>query len=184
MTEVKLHNGVHYARRYILSACMNWNECRFVQAEAGKANAWKKPKRGSIRIDSRSWNVEIGVNVNEGVVMEHRLERNALETAELKEVKDPEKEEPLLCIQFNTRKNEYISITGEKSFIELFKCGVGYLLNIEDQEKCAELDNKEIAQKTIAEFDEMVEKMHAFLDGGSDQAPPVPALPPNMKFAE
>lgn len=184
MTEVKLQDGVDYARRFILSACMNWNECRCIQAEATKANAWKKAKKSNIRIDSRSWHVEIGVPVNDGVLIEHTLEKHVLETAELKEVKDSDKDEPFLCIQMNVRKNEYITVTGERSFIELFKCGLEYHLNLDNKEKCAEIDNNEVAQKKIAEFNEMVEKIHTFLDGSNAQAPPIPPLPPNMDFAE
>lgn len=180
MTELQLQNGVGYARRYILSACMNGSECKIIQAEASKLNAWKKAKTLRVRIDPKSWNVEIGLDTI--------LEKNVFATAELKEVKDPDKEEPFLCIQMNQRRNEYISFTGDRSFIEIFKCGLGYLPHFQgsadDQEKLSEIDNNEFAQKKKAEFDVMVEKIKAFLGDAESHAPEVPPPPPNLNFAK
>lgn len=165
MSEVKLQTGAFYARRYFLSACMNWNDCSYIKTDPTKANNWKKSVAGKIRIHPQSWNIELSG--------QKPIEKSEISAFRRGELKDGETRIPYIAI---ICKGENLALTGMAQFLELFECGLNYLFEKDP-------GNDAVRQKT-EEFEEMAKQAVTFLEGvGTEKFPEVPAPPPDLNFA-
>ncbi|OHT06134.1 hypothetical protein TRFO_25913 [Tritrichomonas foetus] len=174
-TDSILQDSAFYTRRYILSACMNWNDCIFLRSDGSKANSWKKAQQTKIRIDPASWQVELALT---GSKEKSKWEKSQIQNVTIDETKDSENKTHF--VQLTMGKNDILSISSHKDFVNLFYCGVTYLI-----EKEREIKNHPLIVAKKQEFDTMISNMKDFLSGPSnDSIPPVPPLPPNLDFVE
>jgi hypothetical protein len=79
--EIHLQDGGFYARRFIFSSCMNWNEVLFLRQDGNKSAAWRKGIRTRTRIHPTSWKLELSSEKD-------TYEKSQIESASLEETKD------------------------------------------------------------------------------------------------
>jgi hypothetical protein len=166
--DVALENGAFYARRYILSACMNWNDCIYVRTEGSKPIAWKKGKVGEVRINPTSWKLELK-NVKDS------WEKSQILSVSAEEIKDASEKTSYILV--GLEKNQFLSISGKREFVSLFYCGLLFLL-----EKPEAMDHPLMQAKTEV-FQQMATDAQKFLAhmNSDTVAPPIPELPENLR---
>jgi hypothetical protein len=169
--EVPLQDGAFYARRFILSSCMNWNEVLFLRQDGNKSAAWKKAHRTSTRIHPTSWKLELSSEKD-------TWEKSQIDGASLEETKDAEPKTHYVLIRL--KKGDLLSFAspeGKRDVVNLIYCALLYLIDEPP------LGNPLVEQKT-KEFDAMINSVRQFLQDGANDPPlpPVPAPPPNLKF--
>jgi hypothetical protein len=169
--DVPLQDGAFYARRYILSSCMNWNDCLLLRSEGSKPSAWKKGKIDEVRIHPSSWKLEFKNDKDS-------WEKSQIVSLTVEETKDPG--EKICYIVITLEKNQFLSISGKREFVNMFHCGL--LLFLERPE----VVDLPLMQAKTAEFEHMVANLRKFLANSSVDAvpPPIPPLPANLDFVD
>lgn len=166
--QVPLQSGAFYTRHFILSACMNYTDCDYIITDAAHAGNWKKSHPSRIRINPKSWNLEL---------MYHKdsWERSQIKSVTIEETKDNENKVQYLQINVGS---EQIWVSGRREMINMFYCGIMYLL----EEPVA---NHPLVLNKTQEFQGMVVNARQFLNAGAFDAPPpsIPPPPTTMKFA-
>jgi hypothetical protein len=169
--EVHLQDGAFYARRFILSFCMNWNEVLFLRQDGNKSAAWRKAHRTSTRIHPTSWKLELSSEKD-------TWEKSQIEGASVEETKDADPKTHYVLIRL--KKGDFLSFSspdGKRDIVNLIYCALMYLIDEPP------LRHPLIEQKT-KEFDGMISGVKQFLQLGAADTPlpPVPAPPPHLKF--
>ena len=158
--QVPLQSGPFYTRHFILSACMNWTDCSFIVTDASRTGNWKKNQQSRIRINPKSWNLEI---------MHHKesWEKSQIKSVVIDETKDSENKVQYLQVNVGT---EQVWVSGHREMINMFYCGIMYLLE-------EPLTNHPLVLNKAQEFQGMVVNARQFLNSGVFDTPP-PAVPP------
>lgn len=152
----QLQDSSFFTRRYILSACMNWNDCSFIRSDGSKISNWKKEKKSKIRMEPQTWKIEIS-NVSGGKGGKDDADsKTDIASVTLEEVKDTDK--PFQFISIKYAKGDVLCVTGNADFVNLFYCGLMYHL-----EKVDEIENNQFVVSKKQEFDAMLESVKNFL---------------------
>ena len=152
----QLQDSSFFTRRYILSACMNWNDCSFIRTDGSKINNWKKEKKSKIRIEPQSWQIEIS-NISGGKPGKDDVDtKTEISSVALEETKDTDKPFQYLNIKF--AKGEILCVTGSQDFVNLFYCGLMYIL-----EKVEDIANNQLIVNKRQEFENMLDSVKKFL---------------------
>lgn len=176
--ESLLFNSDFYVRRYILSSCMNWNDCIYLRADGSKSSSWKKAQQSKIRIDSGSWQIELGSNSGKANL---KWGKSQITNLSLEETKDSENN--ILYVQITFGKNDVLAVSSHRDFVTLFYLGVIFFSD-KANEKENIMQNQLIIDKK-KEFDSMISNMKLFLNESTNEPiPPVPPLPQNMNFVD
>lgn len=177
--ESLLFNSDFYVRRYILSSCMNWNDCIYLRSDGSKSSSWKKAQQSKIRIDSGSWQIELGSTGGKGINL--KWEKSHITNLTLEETKDSENN--ILYVQITFGKNDILAISSHRDFVTLFYLGVIFFADKENEKENV-MQNQLIIDKK-KEFDAMISSMKQFLNESTNEPiPPVPPLPQNMNFVD
>jgi hypothetical protein len=168
--EVPLQDGAFYARRFILSSCMNWNDVLFLRQEGSKSAPWRKAIRTSARIHPTSWKLELSSEKD-------TWEKSQIDGASLEETKDSDQKTHYVLVRL--KKGDPISFAspeGKRDVVNLIYCALMYLIDERPQHP--------LVEQKIKEFEGMIAGVKDFLLLGANDPPlpPVPAPPPNLKF--
>jgi hypothetical protein len=170
MTDVPLQDGAFYARRFILSSCMNWNDFLFLRSDGSKVSSWRKAQRTQGRIHPQSWKLEFSNSKD-------AWEKSQVQSVTLEETKDAENK--TYYVQINFKKGDCVALSsasGKRDIVSQFYCALMYLLDTPPNHPL-------VTQKT-QEFQVIVTSAKQFLAQGPIETalPPVPPLPPNLDF--
>jgi hypothetical protein len=169
--EVALQDGAFYARRFILSSCMNWTDVMFLRQDGNKSAAWRKATRTNMRIHPTSWKLELASEKD-------TWEKSQIEGVSLEETKDADPKTNYVLVRLE--KGDFVSFSspeGKRDALNTIYCALMYLIDEPPN------GNSLVEQKT-KEFEGMISSVREFLSLGASDAPlpPVPALPPNLNF--
>jgi hypothetical protein len=169
--EVALQDGAFYARRFILSSCMNWNDVMFLRQDGNKSAAWRKAIRTNMRIHPTSWKLELASEKD-------TWEKSQIDGTSLEETKDADPKTNYVLVRL--KKGDLVSFAspeGKRDALNMIYCALMYLIDEPP------LGNLLVEQKT-QEFEGMINSVRQFLSLGASDSPlpPVPALPPTLKF--
>lgn len=178
-TESVLLSSDFYVQRYILSSCMNWNDCIYLRADGSKSSSWKKAQQSKIRIDSGSWQIELGSPNTKDKNL--KWEKSQISNLALEETKDSENN--VLYVQITFGKNDILAISSHRDFVTLFYLGVIFFADKENEKENV-MQNQLIVDKK-KEFDSMILSLKQYLNESTNEPiPPVPPLPQNMNFVD
>lgn len=164
-----LEIGAFYSRRYIISNCMNWTDCRALKGETLKYFNWKKAQDSKVRIDPRTCNLEVnmgqmGMNVS--------YARDQLLSVTIEESKDTDNK--IQFLQVKMQQNQVLCLTGKKEVLNLFYCGIMFLLD-------HKVSNHPLVVNKTQEFQGMIANAKQFLNSGIlDYTPGVVPPPPSL----
>lgn len=148
---------------------MNWTDCRTVKGETLKYLNWRKAQESKIRIDPKTCNIEVRGGRPEILVT---YDRSQLLSVTIEETKETDK---MQFLQIKMQQNQMLCIAGKKEVLNLFYCGVMFLL---DQK----VSNHPLVVNKTQEFQGMIANAKQFLSSGIIDytlaaVPPAPPFP-------
>lgn len=171
----------YYTNRYFLSSCMGWNDCIILRSDGSKASYWKKAQNSQIRIDPKSWSLELKTETGAAKDKDTKWEQSQILNVSLEETKDSDNK--ILYVQISFPKNEVLAVSSHRDFVNLFFLGILFFTK-KDQEKQNEIVHHPLYQSKLEEFDLTIDKLKTFLNETTNEPiPPVPEPPSNMDFA-
>ncbi|KAH0786246.1 hypothetical protein GPJ56_009923 [Histomonas meleagridis] len=173
----QLQDAAFFTRRYILSACMNWNDCTYIRADGNKSSNWKKERKSQVRIDPQSWQI-VFQHSSDSKSKDDTDNKTEISSVTIEETKETDKPFQYLSVKY--AKGDILSIAGTKDFVNLLYCGLMYT-----QEKFDQISSNPLIVSKTQEIESMLETTKSILAKPLNEATEIKVSDvPNLRFLQ